>query len=78
MKKDELLHKIDEAMRTEESAVPIYLENYAAALAWVGLDPALQRLIADSFQTMAKDSKQHKRILVKIRRTVLEAERDVL
>ena len=69
--KKDLLEQIDEAIRTEESALPIYLDNYTAAMGWVELDVEKRKQIVDTLKRLAADTKGHKTTLLRIRENIL-------
>ena len=77
IRKEELLRRINEAIRTEESAISIYLENYSVVLERLGFDNARCDRIRKAFQTLGEESKQHKKILETLQGRLEKEPRDV-
>ncbi|MEW6359182.1 MAG: hypothetical protein AB1696_22805 [Planctomycetota bacterium] len=69
--KKDLLQRIDDAIRTEESVLPIYLDNYAAAMEWVEHDAKKRARIGNAMKRIARDTEGHKKTLLRIREKVL-------
>lgn len=59
MNKEDILKKIDEAILTEEKAMPIYTKHIGNTLFWSGLSKETQNKIKDTFLKLKQESSKH-------------------
>lgn len=63
MTKQELLHSLGEALKTEESAIPLYTGHIVSTLSLSNFNDDEQKLISETLQTLNVESTQHSVIL---------------
>ena len=72
IEKDRLLGYIDEALRTEESAVEIYAKHLQAVLAIAGFSQDERRRIHKALREIERETQRHKATMEEIREQVME------
>jgi len=75
--KKELIIKLNEAAITEENAVIIYTQHLKTILPWSGLNIEDQNEIRNLLDTLANDSKVHKKTFMLLKEKVEKDKRDV-
>ena len=75
--KERLLQNIEEGIRTEESAIPIYMKHISTSLDWFGFRDEDRYHIEENLKKMAEESSAHKNILENIRDSIIKEGRDV-
>lgn len=76
MEKNELLLKLQEAIRTEESASAIFLEHLHALAERSGIDEHLAGNTRQVLETLIRENNRHRNILETMRERVKGEERD--
>lgn len=75
--KDRLLQMIQEAIRTEESAIPIYIKHISVSVPWFGFREEDREFIQNELRTLGQESAEHKRILEEVREAIIKEAKDV-
>lgn len=61
--REDLLHKIKDAMWVEEHAFPIHQRHIEQSMHWYGFSPDEEREVRDTLKRMAKDTREHAKTL---------------
>ena len=77
MKKEELLRQLREAIKTEESAVELYLKHFSAIVTKSGLPRGDIVAIKEIIRRNVKDTEQHKKKLHSLIQQVQQESIDV-
>jgi len=77
MKREKLLRWLQEAVLTEESAIPIYAKHLPNTLFWSGLAEKDIGFIKAGLRRLAVDSERHRKTLEGLMKKVREDESDV-
>lgn len=67
MKKEEIIKKIDEAILTEEKAIPIYMKHIESTMYWSELKEKDRINIRNVFVQLKEDSLKHIEFLNRIK-----------
>jgi hypothetical protein len=70
MNQETLLKKLEEAIYTEETAVPIYAKHLEAILEFAELSNEQQAQIKAYFEILLKDTKKHQKLFKYIRNQI--------
>ena len=71
--KEEILKKIDKAIRTEEEGIPIYAKHIDNTLFWSGLiSDEVKEVIRNTLKILTDESKRHKQLLLQVKQLVEE------
>lgn len=74
---NELIKKIDRAVRTEENAVRLYARHLKAIMKWSGLVKRERTEVEETLNILIRDSHDHAVALRGIRQRLLEGGADV-
>jgi len=66
MTRDELLQKLREALKTEESAVTIYARHLSAIITRSGLSAEAISSIKKTLEALIQENKRHKQVLTTV------------
>lgn len=77
MKKEELLQYCREAIKTEESAVAIYMKHLSAIVLRSGLPEADIERIRETIDFLISTNQEHKKVLESVVRRIMEENTDV-
>ncbi|NTU69391.1 hypothetical protein HGB13_00985 [bacterium] len=75
-KKHKIIAMLNEAVMTEEDAIPIYGKHLETAIFWSGIDPKKEELIRKYMDILINDTRRHVIMFSKIK-NILEAEKNV-
>jgi len=77
MTKTELLARLEEGVKIEESAIVIYSRHFTDTLFFSGFDEARRQKIRDILQTLHDDSQRHRVIFERLGAEVCKGEKNV-
>jgi len=77
MTKQELLSSLQEAMKTEESAIPLYTRHIDSTLFLSGFDEDAQERIRQILNRLRREAMEHGEIYKRLIDTVEKEEKDV-
>ena len=71
MEKNNLLKKIDEAISTEDMAMPIYVKHLKSGIFWSGLNKEKKDLIKKNLEILEIETLQHAKMLQEIKSLII-------
>ena len=77
MKREELIRRLQEAVLTEETAIPVYAKHLHNTLFWSGLHPDDIKVVKAGLRRLYTDSNRHRKMLEALIKKVREDESDV-
>jgi thiamine phosphate synthase YjbQ (UPF0047 family) len=77
MTKEKLLNLLNESVKVEESALPLYTRHLSSTLFLSDFDADEQRHILRILQTLESESKGHRRTLLSLIDKIKEDDKDV-
>lgn len=76
MKKEDLIKKIDEAISTEEKAIPIYVKHLESLTDLSELEPEQKKKLKEMLEKMRNETREHKNFLENLKEEILESDED--
>lgn len=77
MKREQLLHFIEEALRLEEQAVASYAKHISSTIVFSGFTKPEQAKVAKTLKKLERDSRDHAARLLALKKRVEGEDRDV-
>ena len=77
MNKHEVLRNLEEGLKIEESAIPIYVRHINSTLFLSGFNKHDSSRIKEILESLARETEKHKRIFSRLREMVEASEQDV-
>lgn len=77
IKKQELIKLLEESLKTEEGAIPLYTKHVSSTLFLSDLQPEKQKRISEILHELNEQSSGHAALFKQIIETIQESDKDV-